>query len=157
MKVRTTIAGTALSVRLTTLCWGAVTLVALVAVSACSGSNTSSPNVPSFSPSVTISGTGTSRATVPASAANTAPGSGGTTSGTPGVSSSTPDTQIATPVVTVTVTATVPPSQIPAAAPVTGGGGTAGLQDGALFGLGAAAILIGAGSIAYRRWLTRGR
>jgi hypothetical protein len=35
-------------------------------------------------------------------------------------------------------------------APVTGGGGTAGLQDAVLFGIGGAAVLVGAGSIAYR-------
>jgi hypothetical protein len=43
------------------------------------------------------------------------------------------------------------------AAPATGGGGTAGFQDGPLFGLGAAAILAGAGSIAYRRKIIRNR
>ena len=35
MKVRGTIAGTPLSARLTALCWGALTLLAPVAVSAC--------------------------------------------------------------------------------------------------------------------------
>jgi hypothetical protein len=63
----------------------------------------------------------------------------------------------ATPQVTVTQTITVPPSSIPPAAPVTGGGGTAGLQDSLLLALGAAAILAGAGGLAYRRWLGRGR
>ena len=58
---------------------------------------------------------------------------------------------------TVTATATSSTSEVPTAAPVTGGGGTAGLQDGLLFGLGAAAILAGAGSIVYRRRLTRHR
>ena len=66
MKVRTTIAGTALRARLTALCWGALTLLAPVAVSACSGSSTS-PTVPTFTPSVTISGT----ITAPASGATT--------------------------------------------------------------------------------------
>jgi hypothetical protein len=46
-------------------------------------------------------------------------------------------------------------SHIPAGAPATGGGGTAGLQDGALFGLGGAAILAGAGFLVYRRRITR--
>ncbi|HEX5290969.1 MAG TPA: hypothetical protein VFX25_19080 [Streptosporangiaceae bacterium] len=41
------------------------------------------------------------------------------------------------------------------AAPATGGGGTAGFQDGPLLGLGAAAIVAGAGSIAYRRRVMR--
>jgi len=45
----------------------------------------------------------------------------------------------------------------PTAAPETGGGGTAGLQDVTLFGVGGAAILAGFGSLAYRRRLTRKR
>ena len=151
MKVRTTITGTALRARLTALCWGALTLLAPVAVSACSGSSTS-PTIPTFTPSVTT-GTATGSGTAPAS-----PSSGTTTtsSGTPGVSSSSP-----APTTTVTRTVTAPAtsstSYIPTVAPVTGGGGTAGLQDGLLFGLGAAAILAGAGSIVYRRRLTRHR
>ncbi len=146
MKVRTTIAGTALRARLTVLCWGALTLLVPVAVSACSGSS-SSPTIPTFTPSVTT-GTATGSGTAPAS-----PSSGTTTSGTPGVSS--PAT--ATVTTTVTAPATSSTSYIPTVAPVTGGGGTAGLQDGLLFGLGAAAILVGAGSIVYRRRLTRHR
>jgi hypothetical protein len=43
----------------------------------------------------------------------------------------------------------------PTAAPETGGGGTAGLQDGVLFGVGGAAVLAGLGSLAYRRRLAR--
>ena len=46
-------------------------------------------------------------------------------------------------------------SPFPSAAPVTGGGGTAGFQDALLLGLGVAALLAGAGSLAYRRRLTR--
>lgn len=149
MKVRTTTAGAARRARLTALSWGALTLLAPVAVSACSGS--SSTTVPTFTPSVTISGT----ITAPASGATT-PSSGQTTaSGTSSASST------ATPVATVTETVTAPATSstiyVPTAAPVTGGGGTAGLQDGLLFVLGTAAILAGAGSIVYRRWLTRRR
>ena len=48
-------------------------------------------------------------------------------------------------------------SPFPTAAPVTGGGGTAGFQDAVLLGLGVAALLTGAGSLAYRRQLTRKR
>ena len=146
MKVRTTIAGMALRARLTVLCWGALTLLVPVAVSACSGSS-SSPTIPTFTPSVTT-GTATGSGTAPAS-----PSSGTTTSGTPGVSS--PAT--ATVTTTITAPATSSTSYIPTVAPVTGGGGTAGLQDGLLVGLGAAAILVGAGSIVYRRRLTRHR
>ncbi len=154
MKVRTTIAGTAFRARLTAVCWGALTLLAPVAVSACSGS-TSTPTVPTFTPSVTISGT----VTAPASGAST-PASGATSShttapATPGVTSTA--TPIATVTETVTAPATSSTSYVPTVAPVTGGGGTAGLQDGLLFVLGAAAILAGAGSIIYRWRLTRRR
>jgi hypothetical protein len=48
-------------------------------------------------------------------------------------------------------------SPFPSAAPVTGGGGTAGFQDALLLGFGVAALLAGAGSLAYRRRLTRKR
>jgi hypothetical protein len=48
-------------------------------------------------------------------------------------------------------------SPVPVGAPATGGGGTAGLQDPLLFGLGGAAILVGAGSIGYRRRVIRNR
>jgi hypothetical protein len=48
-------------------------------------------------------------------------------------------------------------TRFPTGAPQTGGGGTAGLQDGLLFGVGAAAMLAGLGSLAYRRRLTRTR
>ena len=147
MKVRTTIAGTAFRARLTAVCWGVLTLLAPVAVSACGGSSSTS-TVPTFTPSVSIA---------PASDGTTSTAtSTQTDSGSPGVTSST-----ATPIATVTATVTVPAttytSYVPTAAPVTGGGGTAGLQDGLLFLVGAAAILAGAGSIVYHRWLTRRR
>ncbi len=152
MKVRGTIAGTPLSAKLTALCWGVLALFAPVAVSACTSS--SSPSTPVFSPSVTISPTGS--VTAPASSGSTATS---TTSSTPGVSSGSPAPETHT--VTATVTAAAAPtsstSPVPSAAPVTGGGGTAGFQDTLLLGLGAAAILAGAGSIAYRRRLSRDR
>jgi hypothetical protein len=47
------------------------------------------------------------------------------------------------------------PVQYPTSAPETGGGGTAGLRDGILFGAGGAAILAGLASLAYRRRLAR--
>lgn len=62
----------------------------------------------------------------------------------------------ANPSVTTILPSTPPPSTaFPTAAPQTGGGGTAGLQDGLLFGIGGAAILAGFGSLAYRRRLAR--
>ena len=48
-------------------------------------------------------------------------------------------------------------SPFPSAAPVTGGGGTAGFQDALLLGFGVAALLAGAGNLAYRRRLIRKR
>lgn len=156
MKVRGMLVGTPLSVRLTALCWGALTLLVPVAVSACtSGTATSTPTV--FSPTVTTgtaSGAANSPGGSPASGGSTEPG------GTPGVNS-TPTTSTATatvtPQVTVTATVTVPANTVPPAAPVTGGGGTAGFQDTLLLTLGAMAILAGAGGLIYRRWLGRGR
>ena len=148
MKVRGTIAGTPLSAKLTALCWGVLTLLVPLAVSACTSStSTTTPTV--FSPSVT---TGTA-GTTPASSGTT-PSDGSTTeTGTPGVTTTPPPTAE----VTVTQTVTVPPSTIPPSAPVTGGGGTAGFQDTLVLVLGLAAILAGAGGLAYRRWLGRGR
>ena len=43
MKVRGTTAGTPLSARLTVLCWGALTLLAPVAVSACTSGTSTAP------------------------------------------------------------------------------------------------------------------
>jgi hypothetical protein len=60
------------------------------------------------------------------------------------------------PAPTRTVTHTAAPATLfPTAAPETGGGGTAGLQDGVLFGVGGAAVLVGLGTLAYRRRLAR--
>lgn len=79
---------------------------------------------------------------------------GGSASGSAHASGS----QTPTPGVTterVSAPATHTPATYPTAAPQTGGGGTAGLQDGLLFGIGGAAILAGLGSLAYRRRLAR--
>jgi LPXTG-motif cell wall-anchored protein len=46
---------------------------------------------------------------------------------------------------------------VPTAAPVTGGGGTAGFQNAMLLAAGLAAIVAGAGSIFYWRRVNRGR
>ena len=153
MKVRGTIAGTPLSAKLIALCWGALTLLVPVAVSACtSGTTSSTPSI--FSPTET----GTFTTSAPASDGGT-PSDGATSeTPTPGVTTTPPPTTSpATPEVTVTQTVTVPPSTIPPSAPVTGGGGTAGFQGTLVLVLGVGAILVGAGSLAYRRWLGRGR
>lgn len=126
--MRITIAGT----RQTIGC-GALTIVASLSVSACSGS-LPAQNLPSTTPS-SLSPSG-GAATTPAQAA-----SGSTPSATASASPSATPGHSDSPVVT--------------AAPATGGGGTAGFQDGPLLGLGAAAIVAGAGSIAYRRRVMR--
>ena len=162
MKVRGTIAGTPFSARLTALCWAALTLLVPVAVSACtSGASTAPPS--SFSPTLT-SGTASAHVTSggsPASGVSPgsdgSPGSGSASSPSTPAAGSTTATATVTPQVTVTATVTVPASPVPAAAPVTGGGGTAGFQGTLLLVLGAGAILAGAGGLAYRRWLARGR
>ncbi|MGD0559444.1 MAG: hypothetical protein ABSA93_31285 [Streptosporangiaceae bacterium] len=48
-----------------------------------------------------------------------------------------------------------PSSYYPTAAPVTGGGGTAGLQDTGLLAVGILAIVAGAGAFVLRRRLSR--
>ena len=82
MKVR----GMRLGIRLTVLCWGALALLAPVALTACTSSpSTTAPTV-YFSPSVTVSASGS--VSVSASAGNSgntpSAGSGTATSGTPG-------------------------------------------------------------------------
>jgi carbohydrate-binding DOMON domain-containing protein len=150
MKVRTTIAA-ALRARFAVIGYGALTLLALVAISACtSGSST---------PPVTLSASGSPTSTSTASAtATTTPTATPTTTATATATATPTATPTPTPTVTRTVVRTPTPTpSYPSAAPVTGGGGTAGFQDGLLFALGAAAVVVGLGGIAYRRRLTRGR
>ncbi len=152
MKGRTAIAGTALNARLTAAGLGTLTILVSGAVVGCSGSGSSTPTVfspsvsgspvPSPSPSPSPSGTTTT---------NTAPTA--TPTSTVTVVPTNTVTQTTTPVPTVTATHTV----FPTTAPRTGGGGTAGLQDGLLFGLGGAAMLAGAGGVVYRRRLNKHR
>ena len=153
MKVRITSARPASSPRLAVLGCATLMVLVAVAVSACTGAPSSS--VPSiFSPSgpssgsSSSSGTATSTASASASASTTHP-------------TTTPSTHATTPTPTTT---TVSPSPVPSTtyfyptgAPATGGGGTAGLQDGLVFVLGGAAIAAGLGSFAYRRKFTRRR
>ena len=51
MKVRGTTVGTPFGAKLTALCWGAMTLLAPVAVSACTSGSSTSPTI--ISPTVT--------------------------------------------------------------------------------------------------------
>ena len=147
MRARTAIEWTAHRVRLTAVGWGLTSVLACVAVSACTSASGSASTV------VLSPGTH-SPVTVVVSANDS-------TSTTP------PPTPTPTTIVTVTpspspsVIVSVSPSPYyttyPTAAPVTGGGGTAGFQDAGLVVLGGAAILAGAGSIVYRRRKTRNR
>ena len=149
MKVRITSVRPASSPRLAVLGCATLMVLVAVAVSACTGSPSSS--VPAiFSPSgSSSSGTATSNA------------SAGTHATTPSTHTTTPSTHATTP---TPATTTVSPSPVPSTtyyyptgAPATGGGGTAGLQDGLVFVLGGAAIAAGLGSLAYRRKFTRRR
>ena len=75
------------------------------------------------------------------------------TAATPTVAPTTPTVAPTAPTVAPTaptVAPTVPVTTVPTAPPATGGGGTAGLQDAVLFGIGGAALLVGSGSIVYR-------
>jgi hypothetical protein len=143
MKVRTAIGRTGLRARLTAAGCYALILLCTAVVSACGGSGSSATTLPSITIISSLTGSGSaSEATSP-------------TSGTTTVTV-TP-TQTTTATVTPTASPSPSPSPIPTQAPVTGGGGTAGFQDGLLLALGAAAIVAGAGGIAYRRRLTRNR
>src|SRR5215471_18388843 len=116
--------------RLTYLAAGAtLTVVVSVSVSAC----TTSPSTPAN----------------PTASANPPPAH--TTTTTP----PSPHTTTATAHATTASPHTTTAPAVPAGPPSTGGGGTAGLQDGLLFGIGGAAVLAGLGSLAYRRRLTR--
>jgi hypothetical protein len=155
---------------------GAVLLA--VTVSACSGGSASStpsiftPTAPaSGQASSTHSGTRTPSPSGGASTSAKASSAGASASRSPATSTPRPSASAssrpassrpasAAPTVTRTVVVTQTPvvtytTRYPAAAPETGGGGTAGLQDGVLFGVGGAAVLAGLGSLAYRRRVTR--
>lgn len=150
IEMRATIAGTRLSARLTAIGCAAITVLASASISACSGSS------PSATPP-TLSPGGTPTRTRPA-----------TPTASPSGTATATTTPSATPTASATATRTHSPSPspsptpsraspFPTVAPATGGGGTAGFQDTLLLGLGGAAILAGAGSIAYRRRVIRSR
>ena len=144
MKACTAIARTAHRVRLTAAGWGLLTtMLACVALSACTSSG--SPPVSSFSP--TVSGTASGGASASAFAGGGSPSPTESVSGSPSPSPSPSPSFSPSP----------SPSPVPTGAPVTGGGGTAGFQDTGLAVLGGAAIVAGLASIAYRRRITKHR
>jgi len=121
-------------------------ILASVSISACSGSSPSATPT-TFSPGRSASATPTVRPS------GTASDSTASASARPSSASPSSASAAASPAAKPSPAA----SPFPAAAPSTGGGGTAGFQDAVLFGLGVAAILAGAGSIAYRRKAVRNR
>ena len=163
---------------------GAVLLAVTVSACTGGGSATSvpsifTPSVPTNGHSSTDAGTRTpsptgqaSRSSGGSSASATSTARGGaSSSGSPHASSTAHAASTATARASTTPTAqvttefpsTAAPTHssapqdtaFPTAAPETGGGGTAGLQDGVLFGGGGLAVLAGFGTLVYRRRLSR--
>src|ERR1019366_440507 len=139
--MRTTIMGTGLSARLTGVGCATLAILASASVSACPAASPSATPT-TFSPA----GTGSATPHLPS-------GTASVTTPSASVSPSATPSRSASPSATPSPSA----SPLPTAAPTTGGGGTAGFQDALLFGLGGAAILAGAGSIAYGRKVIRNR
>ena len=155
--------------RLSVVSCATVMVLVSATVSACTGPPSSSvPEVSSPAGTATASGTATGTSTPGNGAATTATSTATHTATTSapathsdaatGPPATATTTKPATPASPTTQPATHTESPtVPAGAPETGGGGTAGLQDGLAIGLGLAAILAGLGSLAYRRRLTRRR
>ena len=135
-------AGSVPRAKLTVIRLGVLAILASAALAGCT---------PSGSPGSIPAPTGTKSGAASNSAHSTA--SGGTASGH--ASSSARASASSRP--TRTPISAASPTPNLTGAPGAGGGGTAGLQDTMLFGLGGTAILAGAASIAYRRRLTRYR
>jgi hypothetical protein len=152
MKARISIPGMAGGARLSVLSCAALMVLVTATVSACtSGGSSSLPAI--FSPSGTATHSGTAAASANAHASGTATATAtstkATTTPTPTRSAVVyPTTQAPTP---------TPTTYYPTSAPQTGGGGTAGLQNGLAIGLGGTAILAGLGSLGYRKRLRRRR
>lgn len=141
MKLRTTIAGTGPGALLRVIGCGAMAVFASAAISACTGSTPSS---------------------AASSASSLAAGSSPTPNSTINFSANAGTTPASTAEASPTATASPSPAAVAPTtqtniAPATGGGGTAGLQDATLFIIGGAAVLAGAGGIAYHRRATRSR
>jgi len=151
MKARISIPGMAAGARLSVLSCAALMVLVTATVSACtSGPSSSLPAIFSASGTATHSGTAAASANAHASGTATATSTKKATT-TPTATSSGivyPTTQAPTP---------TPTTYYPTSAPQTGGGGTAGLQNGLAIGLGGTAILAGLGSLGYRKRLRRRR
>ncbi len=156
MKVRTTMARTRLGSRFAAVGCGILVILASAALSGCTGSSPPAalPTTSSPGPSTSATPTATSSSTAGSSPRPQRQRVGQFLAPPhrDRVGDGDPD-----PTPTPTPTPSPTPSPFPTAAPVTGGGGTAGFQHALLLGLGAAAILAGAGSIVYRRRVVRNR
>jgi hypothetical protein len=157
MKVGITFARPASRPRLAVLSCAALMVILSATLSACTGSPSSSvPAIfsPSGSSSASSSASGTASAGASASHSATASAQASATTTSPSTSATTPSPA------TTTVSPSPAPTTTyyyPTGAPATGGGGTAGLQNGLVIVLGGAAIAAGLGSLAYRRKFTRRR
>jgi hypothetical protein len=154
MKARISIPGMAGGARQSLLGCAALMVLVTAAVSACTNSPSSSlPAI--FSPSGTATHSGTAAASANAHATGSATA---TATGTPTKATTTPTPTSSGAVYPTTQAPTpTPTTYYPTTAPQTGGGGTAGLQNGLAIGLGGTAILAGLGSLGYRKRLTRRR
>jgi hypothetical protein len=151
MQARTAIEPTARRAGRTAFGLGLMTILAAVALSACT-------------PSGTTTTTGSPSASLSSGSATATPTSTPTASSTASATSTATPTTTASASSSPTLSASPTPSPTPAestsypsTAPQTGGGGTAGFQDVGLLVLGGGAIAAGFASIAYRRKLTRRR
>jgi len=127
---------------------GAVAFLAVAGLSACAGST----------PKVALPGSSATRSASASASASPSDSGSGTPTSPPPTSpppTSPPPSKTATP--TPAPTPQSHSARPPSGAPATGGGGTAGFQDPLLAGLGGAALLAGAGSLAYRRKILRNR
>jgi hypothetical protein len=167
VRARATIARAATRARLTAIGCGTATVLACVTVSACTTSSkppseptgaVTSTILANGSPSPTTFYSGTAVVSPTTESPTTHPTTESpTTHPTTQSPSPSPTPVTSSPAAAPPVTQSPTPTQFPTEAPPTGGGGTAGLQYGLLFGLGASAIIGGGWSIAYRRKLLKGQ
>ncbi len=161
MRARTAIAWTSHRVRRTAVGWGLTTMLACVALSACTSSPASTPPPSTFIPSAGASvhrdrhRQRRHRAT--ASASEREHERERPRASTSVSTSVSPSASRARARSLASPSPSPSPSPVPDGAPVTGGGGTAGFQDAGLAVLGGAAIVAGLGGIAYRRRITKHR
>jgi len=145
MRARSTTASPGLRARLTAVGCAGLTMVAAVSIAACAGSAPRA-TLPKLSPGASApasaktspSHSTATRTHSPSTSSGASHSSPAGRSGSPGQSTHSAPSRARTHT----------PHPFPNGAPATGGGGTAGLEDVWLLGLGAAAIVAGVGCIA---------